>query len=171
MIVDDLATSVSVFKIPIHPNKKYEIESQTQAISPDNIKYWQVFEDDQQFIRFLQMLDEFANTHIDEENLFVDEENASLTPNSQDYQNVIDGNEIIQLKNNCIPKGLVPLENLFDNNDVAKNPKVTPNESEAEDCNIGTENEPKFIKLSKSLTPKTKERYLKLMKEFSDVFA
>ena len=26
MIVDALATSTSVFKIPIHPNKKYEIE-------------------------------------------------------------------------------------------------------------------------------------------------
>jgi hypothetical protein len=89
----------------------------------------------------------------------------------KDYQNVIAGKEIIQLKNNCIPKGLVPLEELFDNNDVEKNPKVTPNEGEAEDCNIGTKKEPKFIKLSKNLTPENKERYLKLMKEFSDVFA
>ena len=28
--------------------------------------------------------------------------------------------EIIQLKNNSFPKGLVPLEELFDHNDVAK---------------------------------------------------
>jgi hypothetical protein len=104
--------------------------------------------------------DEFSSTHIDEENLFVEEENAGLTPNSQDYQNVIAGKEIIQLKNNCIPKGLVPLENIFDNNDVAKNPKVTPNEGEAEDCNIGTEKEPRLIKLSKTLTLKTKKGIL-----------
>ena len=48
--------------------------------------------------------------------------------------------EIIQLKNNCIPNGLVPLEKLFDCNDVAKNPKVIPSDTEVEDCNIGTRN-------------------------------
>jgi hypothetical protein len=127
-------------------------------------------------IRFLQNSNEFANTHIDEENLFVEEEDANLTPSSKYYQNVIAGKGIIQLKNNCIPKGLVPLKELFDNNDVAKKPKVTPNEGEAEDYNIGkdynigTEKEPRFIKLSKNLTPGNKERYLKLTKEFSDVF-
>jgi hypothetical protein len=87
-----------------------------------------------------------------------------LTPNSQDYHNVIVGKEIIQLKNNCIPKGLVPLENILYNNDVAKNPKVTPNEGEVEDCNIGIEKEIGLIKLSKTLTPENKERYLRLMK-------
>ena len=34
--------------------------------------------------------------------------------------------EIIQLKNNSFPKGLVPLEELFDHNDVAKPPGVVP---------------------------------------------
>jgi hypothetical protein len=33
------------------------------------------------------------------------------------------------VKNNCIPKSLVPLEKLFDNNGVARNPKVTSNDS------------------------------------------
>ena len=75
------------------------------------------------------------------------------------------------MKNNCIPKGRVPLEKSFYNNDVEKKPKVTPNESEAKYYNIGTKNEPKFTKLSKYLTPENKERYLKLMKEFFDVFA
>ena len=103
--------------------------------------------------------------------MFVEEENVGLTPNSQDYHNVIAGKEIIQLKNNCIPNGLVPFEKSFDNNDVAKNPKVAPNEGEAEYCNIGTEKEPRLIKLSKTLTPENKERYIRLIKEFSDVFA
>ena len=95
-----------------------------------------------------------------------------MTPNSQDYHNVIAGKEIIQLKNNCIPNGLVPLENIFYNTiNVAKNPKVIPNEGEAGDCNIGTEKVPRLVKLSKTLTSKNKERYLKLVKEFSDVFA
>ena len=65
--------------------------------------------------------------------------------------NILGGKEIIHLKNNFIPKGLVPLEELFDINDVAKNPKVSPNDSQVEDCNIVTEANPKIIKLSKSL--------------------
>ena len=65
----------------------------------------------------------------------------------------------------------MPLEKLFDNNDVSKNPKVTPNESEVEDCNIGTEENPKVIKLSKYLSPNSRGKHISLMKEFSNVFA
>jgi hypothetical protein len=53
----------------------------------------------------------------------------------------------VQLKNNVIPKGLVPLENHFDNNEVARNPKITANDEDIEDCNIGTQDDPKIIKL------------------------
>jgi hypothetical protein len=62
----------------------------------------------------------------------------------------------LQLKNNVLPRGLVPLEELFDFNDVAKNPKIEPSGKEVEECNIGTEEKPKMIKLSKSLPPETK---------------
>jgi hypothetical protein len=48
MIADALATSANIFKIPIHPNKKYEVEVRHRPTVPDNVKYWQVFEDDQQ---------------------------------------------------------------------------------------------------------------------------
>ena len=40
-----------------------------------------------------------------------------------------------------------------------------------EDCNIGTPEDPKIIKLSKTLNPKVKEKYIKLMKEFLDIFS
>jgi hypothetical protein len=36
----------------------------------------------------------------------------------------------VQFKNNIIPKGLVPLEKFFDNNDVAINPKITANDED-----------------------------------------
>jgi hypothetical protein len=75
------------------------------------------------------------------------------------------------LKNNTIPKGLVPLEILFDNIDVDKNLRVTPNEAEVDDFNIGTDKEPKFFKLSKSLSFENKDKYLELIRQFSDVFA
>jgi ribonuclease HI len=153
LIVDALATSASVFKIPIFPNIKYEIEVKHRPTVPDNIKYWNIFEDDKQVVRFLQMTDEFSNTNIDEENCFDQEEDADMFSNEDCFLNQIVGRDIVQLKNNVIPKGLVPLENLFDNNDVARNPKVTPNDEEIEDCNIGTQEKPKIIKLSKTLSP------------------
>lgn len=39
-IEDALAVSASLFKIHIHPNKKYEIEVKHRPAVPDNLKYW-----------------------------------------------------------------------------------------------------------------------------------
>jgi hypothetical protein len=106
---------------------------------PDNIKYWHVFEDDKQVERFLQMSDKFANINIDDE-CFCGEY-GSVDPRSNDdpFQNQIVGREIVQLTNNIIPKGLVSLENMFEENDVARNPKITANDEDVEDCNIRTQ--------------------------------
>jgi hypothetical protein len=65
-IVDALATSAPVFKIPILPNKKYDIEVKHRPSVPDNIKYYQVFEDDKQIESFLKMEDVVENLNIDE---------------------------------------------------------------------------------------------------------
>ena len=35
---------------------------------PDNYKYWQVFEDDMYIRIFLELLGEFVNTHVENEN-------------------------------------------------------------------------------------------------------
>jgi hypothetical protein len=59
--------------------------------------------------------------------------------------------DVLQLKSNVLPRGLVPLEDLFDFNDVAKKPKIEAHGQEVEDCNIGTEEKPRIVKLSKSL--------------------
>jgi hypothetical protein len=59
----------------------------------------------------------------------------------------------MQIKNNIIPKGLVPLAKIFDENDVARNPIITLNDEDIEDCNIGTQENPKIIRLSKTLSP------------------
>jgi hypothetical protein len=75
------------------------------------------------------------------------------------------------LKNNFIPKGLVPLEQLFDKNDVPIKPIVLPKDESIEDCNLGTNQEPKCIKLSKYLSPKFKQKYVDIFKEYVDVFA
>lgn len=63
------------------------------------------------------------------------------------------------------------MEDIFDSNDVVKSPRMTSRDDEVEECNIGTEENPKVIKISKNLTKESRDRYIKLMKEFHDVFA
>ena len=46
--------------------------------------------------------------------------------------------QIIQLPRNHIPKGLIPLEILFDGNDVAVKGRVSGDEADTAECNIGT---------------------------------
>ena len=60
-----MAVSTATFKMPIHQNKRFEIEVQHRPIVPDNIKYWQVFDDDKHIERFLEGTNEFTNTSID----------------------------------------------------------------------------------------------------------
>ena len=79
--------------------------------------------------------------------------------------------DILNLKDNFLPKGLTPLEDLFDSNDVSRKPKMEPLRSDIEECNISIELKPKMIKLSKALPQQEKEKYIALFKEFQDVFA
>jgi hypothetical protein len=65
----------------------------------------------------------------------------------------------------------VPLEKMFDENDVAKNPRITASKEDVEGCNIRSEENPKMVKLSKTLSPEVKKDYVKLMKYFLDIFA
>ena len=85
--------------------------------------------------------------------------------------NNIADHEIIQLKNSCIPKGLVPLEKLFENNDVAKNLGVNPSHEDVEDINVGTKQEPRLVKIYTKLSAEAKYKYLNLLKQYSYVFA
>ena len=89
------------------------------------------------------MSDEFVNTNIDIENQisenFQDEEEiANENVEQKDLKNMIGGKDIIELKSNYIPKGLIATEKLFDQNDLPKDPKVHPNENDIQDKNIGT---------------------------------
>ena len=79
--------------------------------------------------------------------------------------------EIINLKDNHLPKGLTPLEDIFDSNDIPKKPKMEPLKADIEEYNLGTEENPKIINLSKSLPPDKKLKYVELIREFQDVFS
>ena len=68
--------------------------------------------------------------------------------------------EVLQCKNDTIPGGLTPLEHLFDFNDVAKEPRMEPVETDVEEHNIGSLAEPKMIKLSSTLPAHIKLQYI-----------
>jgi len=146
---DSLATAESNFKVPSETCIKYEVEIRNRPSIPNNIEHWQVFDDDKQIEIIMGLLEELVD-------MMCEEDNEGPEPIPPKLLNQIGGREILLLKNNCIPKGLVPLERLFDNNDVAHEPKMEPNEGEVEDCNIGTKEEPKIIKISKNLSPTEK---------------
>ena len=101
------------------------------------------------------MKEEFESTQVDQQNMLAETK----------------GNfEVLQLKNNCIPKGLIPLERIFDQNDVFKSPRIQADDEEVESCNLGTIAMPKMIKLSKFLSIEMKRKYIEMMRKFIDVF-
>jgi len=77
----------------------------------------------------------------------------------------------VELNTNHIPKGLVPLKRLFENNVVSKKSSIQSQEKDVFYYNIGTAVDPKIIKLSNALSEEQKRRYVNMMKEFVDVFA
>ena len=71
---------------------------------------------------------EFVNSHIDGENdnceNFQDAEESKEEKITEKLKGTIGGKDIIQLKSNFIPRGLIPLEKLFYyQNDVFKDQK------------------------------------------------
>ena len=154
-----------------------------------------MFASDEQINNFLTLEKEFSNSNIDEDTVIefdqtneleieISEENTiqMLHPTNftntemqdlkqMDVDEIMEGeSEVINLKGNHLPKGLTPLEDLFDSNDIPKKPKMEPLKADIEEYNLGTEENPKMIKLSKSLPPDQKLKYVELVREFEDVF-
>jgi hypothetical protein len=78
---------------------------------------------------------------------------------------------IVHLPSNHIPRVLVPLERIFDRNDVSLKGEILEDDTRTIQCNIGTKSEPKFVKLSRSLTKEQRSEYAGLLREFANVFS
>jgi len=59
----------STFKATPVLKIKHEVEIRHRPSIPDNIKQWKVFEDDQQIKMFLELIEEFSDTHIDQDRM------------------------------------------------------------------------------------------------------
>jgi hypothetical protein len=103
--------------------------------------------------------------HIDQ-----DQDSAS-NPHANEFLNKIVDHHIVQLPSNHIPKGLVPLEWIFDSNDVVVKDGRPIDDVDISECNIATKKNPKFVKLSSSLSREKRAEYVELLRKFSDVFS
>jgi len=191
-----LATFASTCKLPFEPNHHFTAEIKHRPTIPDNVKNWQVFDNDTQINNFLTLKEEFSSTNIDTSTICEDHQmdriatpilaetvNQILHPtkftNKElkelkeiNFDETAEGeSKVINLKDNFLPTGWTLLEDTFDSNDIPRKPKMQPLNAEIEDCNIGTAENPKMIKLSKTFPPDKKQEYIELFKEFQDVFA
>jgi len=105
---DALAVSTSSFKIHDQTNLLYQIQVNYRPSIPDNLKHWQIFEEDKHLKSFLQLVDQFFVLQIDKDRSEINE-NTSENDTSDFSSKIVDHN-IIQLSNNFITKGLKPLE-------------------------------------------------------------
>jgi hypothetical protein len=164
-VADSLATSASNFKVPLPPKFRYDMEVKYKCSIPNNVKHWKVFKDDLEIKRFLETIEEFSEMHIDQDSFSEEKLDGG------NFLNKIVERNIVQLPSNHIPRGLVPLERLFDRDDVALKGEISEDGVDTTQCNIGTENEPKFFKFSRSLTKEQRDEYTKLLRDFADVFS
>jgi len=144
-LVDSLALAARTFKAPLIPQIKYEIKHKFRTSIPDNVKYWNFFEDDDQIKRFLETFDDFSALQIDED------EDLGEEQNNKNLINSIANHDIIELKGIHFHKGLIPLEILFDKNYVHKKHTHKVVDNKVEDCNLGYDQHPKMVKLRSSL--------------------
>jgi hypothetical protein len=78
---------------------------------------------------------------------------------------------MLVLKNNHIPRGLIPLEKLFNKDDIPLKSTLRPQPEEVEYCDTRSKEEPKIVKLSKYLPSQVKNKYVELLKQYKDVLA
>lgn len=106
-VADALAKATSNLKIPMNSSNKFEIYVKHRPTIPDNQRSWKVFQDDEEIKDFLHGEGKFEEISID------------MEPKGMNQM------DVLQLKDNHIPKGLIPLEELFDQDDVARKPPAS----------------------------------------------
>jgi len=126
---------------------------------PDNISNWQVFEDDEQILEFLDCNETFKNAVIGER------EHDMLMNKREDEE---------KDQPNVIPKSVITMEHLYDLHDKLKKPinyKTHSSSMKYEMINLGTKEDPKNVNLGLGCSPQEKTAFVKLFKDYKDVFA
>lgn len=157
--IDALAGSTTIL-IPHldFDNDQYTIELIHQPNVLDNANSWQVFNDDAHVLSFLQGMEEFSSIFF-KGSKFECQELCS-------DEKVEKEEEVIQLKGNHIPKGLVNMGKLFDHKDSFIGHADGTKEDQLgsyEKINIESNEDPKFVNLGMCCSPIEKEVFTKLL--------
>jgi ribonuclease HI len=91
VLANSLAISASLFRIPLLPKNKYDVEIKYRPSVLNNVKHWKVFEDGLEIKNFLQVVDEFSTLHIDQD------PDLEGHPCPEVFLNKIANHQIIQL--------------------------------------------------------------------------
>lgn len=138
-----------------------QIELKTRPIVLDNIYNQQEFNDGIDLINFLHCIDHYEAQDIDF-NAFIKELDGKQTVFVQ---------EVVQLKTNKIPKGLVALERVFDGNEKEVMKQTPVRREDVEEINLGTELAPKKVYIGKKISPIIKKMFITLLIKYKHVFA
>jgi ribonuclease HI len=165
----DLLANVASKLLPaegLSPNT-FSVEILFQPYVPNNIMNWRVFDDDQQIINFLHMEETFQGAVIDEQTHDDNLRDFTVIPNPKPPEALSD-------MVNPIPKSVARLEIFYDFEDKLKktvNCKTNSSSLSYEKVNLGTSENPQCINLGLGCSKQEKATFVKLFKEFKDVFA
>ena len=137
------------------------MEVQNRPSILDNVENWQVFEDDKDILNFMLSEDKYHGQEMDYNDL-IETINGKET---------IFGQEIMQLKTNKVPKGLVVLKIIFDNQDRVKPRTRDPKPQELEEINLGTTKAPKKVYVGQYLPVEIRKPLIDLLKKYRHAFA
>ena len=150
---DRLAVAASTLEFTedlVKGDGKFEINFRPSI--PDNLDHLQVFQDDDQIIRFINNMHEFADCQIN----YQDEQSSHVEQEDQ--------------PRNPIPMNVIEWEHTFDRQDRYKKKEAKKLDDYIE-INIGTDEEPRNIKIGKGTSDKERKDLIELVKEYRDVFA
>jgi len=79
--------------------------------------------------------------------------------------------EVVNMKNNNPPNGCILLEQLFDRHDIYKGKIPKQQTYKVLEFNIGTEINPRMVKIGEGITEEERHEILNLNREFKDAFS
>ena len=88
-----------------------------------------------------------------------------------DGKQIVFGKEILQLKINKLPKGLVALERLYDGNDRSLMKQTPVRKEDIEEINLGTEMAPRKVYIGKKISPTIRRMLIELLRKYKHVLA
>ena len=138
----DLLTNIAIKPDDVTFAGLSKVEVQTRPSIPKNVQNWQVFEDDKEILRFLNYENVLSRQEID----------CAAYVENIDGKDTIFGQEVVQLKTNKIPRGVVFLETVFDNHDRSKVEDKGPNVEDLEEVNLGTREAPKNVYIEEDVS-------------------